>query len=323
MNDQLRTRLGAISDPTDDSDWLDVCRRARHADAVPARRVAPRRLIAACVALAAAITAAIEVLPRGDDAPRVLGLNAIAATAAGAPSTVPGPGEYAYTRQRYAIVGEPGACTMEWWIAHDGSGRLQRRGRQCSPLLRNTGHDVEFSGDDFDARFGPGEATRMYVALALPGFTASPEDLPTDPDRLEAALFDMLSGLADSDRDPANRSQGMLQMVDQVLANPLASPSLRSALYRVAARLDGVKLSHDVTDPAGRTGSAYTLERTLGSDGRRCCVLSVRHELIFDPTTSRSLASRTTVRPDSGLPASTAYHVYLEQAIVDSLDARP
>jgi hypothetical protein len=323
MDDQLRMRLGAIADPTDDSDWLDVRRRAQHAGAVRPRWVAPRRLIAACVALAAAITAVVEVLPRGDEAPRVLGLNAIAATAAGAPSTVPGPGEYAYTRQRYKIAGESGACTMEWWIAHDGSGRLQRSGRQCSPLLRNSGHDVEFTGDGFDARFGPGEATRMHVALALPGITASPEDLPTDPHRLEAALFDVLSGLADFNSDPAHRSHGMLQMVDQVLANPLASPTLRGALYRVAGRLDGVKLRHGVTDPAGRRGSALTLERTMTPDAPPCCRLSMRHDLIFDPATSRSLASRTTIDPGRELPPSTAYHLYLEQATVDSLDARP
>jgi hypothetical protein len=325
MDDQLRMRLGAIADATDDSDWLDVRRRARPAEAVAPRRVAPRRLIAACVALAAAITATVELLPRGDDAPRVLGVDAIAATAAAAPSTVPGPGEYAYTRRRHGIAGESGACTMEWWIARDGSGRVLQSGRLCSAPLRGTG--AKRTGDGLDARFGPGEATRMHVALALPGFTASPESLPTDPDRLEAALFDVLRGLDDVNPESLDdrllRSDGMLQMVDQVLANPLASPELRGALYRVAGRLYGVKLSHDVTDPSGRRGSAITLERKMGKDGPHCCLLSIRHELIFDPTTSRSLASRTTIKPGRDLPPSSTYHLYLEQAIVDSLDARP
>ena len=325
MNDQLPTRLRAIADPTDDSDWLDVRRRAQH---LAPRRTAPtsaKLLIAACMVLVAAITAALELAPRSDDAPRVLGVDAIAAAAAAAPSTVPGPGEYAYTKRRHGIEGEPGACTQEWWIARDGSGRVLQSGRLCSAPLRGTG--AKRTGDGLDARFGPGEATRMHVALALPGFTASPESLPTDPDRLEAALFDALRGLDDVNPESLDdrllRSNGMLQMVDQVLANPLASPELRGALYRVAGRLYGAKLTHDVTDPSGRRGSAITLDRKMGKDGPRCCLLSIRHELIFDPTTSRSLASRTTIKPGRGLPPSSTYHLYLEQAIVDSLDARP
>jgi hypothetical protein len=268
------------------------------------------------VAIIAVITAAVEVLPLRDNSRPVLGLDAVAAIAAAAPSTVPGPGEYAYTTRRFGIAGRSQDCTQEWWIAKDGSGRVQQHGGLCAPVERRSG------GSGLDARFGPGDATRVYVELFAPGFTASPEDLPTDPDRLESALDRVLRGLADTASgeldDPIARSDGMLAMIDQVLANPLASPTLRSALYRVAARLPGVELDHDVIDPAGRRGSAIILDRVNRRiDGRDVT------ELIFDPTTSRSLATRLTdTVKDTGY-RSTTYHVYLEQATVDSLDARP
>jgi len=344
LDDHLRMRLSATLDRTDDSDWLEVHQRAqqlatdvavRQVTSTGSRIARPRRgtrrherfapwswarsgrLIAACVAIIAVITAAVEVLPLRDNSRPVLGLDAVAAIAAAAPSTVPGPGEYAYTTRRFGIAGRSLDCTQEWWIAQDGSGRVQQHGELCAPVERRSG------GNGLDARFGPGEATRVYVELFAPGFTASPEDLPTDPHRLESALDRVLRGLADTEpgelEDPIARSDGMLAMIEQALANPLASPTLRSALYRVAARLPGVKLNHDVTDPAGRRGSAITLNRL----DRRVAGKRDITELIFDPTTSRSLATRLTDTVEDTQYRSTTYHVYLEQATVDSLNARP
>ena len=307
LDDQLSTRLRALADPLDDADWLDVRRRAGRAAPPRRRRLPLPRLVAACVAAAAAITAAVQLLPGGHEAGRVPGLDAVAARAAAAPSTVPGPGEYAYTKLRYGIDREAQQCTEEWWIGPDGSGRLIQHGAICAR-----------SGDD--RRFGPGGALRRYTGMHGNAFHGDPADLPTEPEPLERALEETLRGLRDFTpevlADPVRRSDAMLDVIAQVLANPFAAPELRGALYRVAAGLEGMRVEEGVIDPAGRSGSAITIEHAVhGSPEKR--------ELIFDPVASATLAERETyLRPD-GRPRTVGALAYLERGIVGSVGARP
>ena len=275
-------------------------------NALPRRRPLPR-LVAACAAAAAAITAAVQLVPGDEDAGRVPGLDAVAALAAAAPSTVPGPGEYAYTKLRYGFHGGAGNCTEEWWIGADGSGRVRQRGKLCNPF-------------DGDRRFGPGQALRRYVSLHGNAFHGDPADLPTEPEQLARAIEDTLRGLLDFSpevlEDPVRRSDAMLDVIAQVLANPFATPELRAALYRVAAGLEGMRVEQGVIDPVGRRGDAVTIEHAVhGSPERR--------ELIFDPATSATLAERETYLYEDGRTHSTGALAYLEQGTVADLDAVP
>jgi hypothetical protein len=77
----------------------------------------------------------------------------------------------------------------------------------------------------------------------------------------------------------------MLIVIGQILAHPLASPQLRSALYRVASGLPGVTVREDVEDPVGRRGTALSFTERIGPTTNR-------HEVIFDPATTETLATR-------------------------------
>lgn len=313
MHDQLETRLQALVDPVDDADWADVRRRAGLRAPHPAGRVGRvgrrrvLRLAAACAAAIAAITGAAQLVAREDDAPRLPGLEAVAAIAAAAPSTVPGAHEYAYTKLRYGALGTPPDCTEEWWIARDGSGRLQQEGPNCPTGTR-------------DRRFGPRDALREYIGMHGNAFHGDPAALPTDPEQLERALDETLRGLADVTpellADPERRSDGMLDVIEQVLANPFAPPAVRAALYRVADDLPDVHVVEGATDPEGRTGSALTVERDLNGDREL-------RELIFDPATSRTLARRETRFSRDGRRRIVLGLTYLAQGTVGSPDARP
>ena len=90
--------------------------------------------------------------------------------------------------------------------------------------------------------------------------------LPTDPAKLEDRLRDGIHG-AGSDDDSE-----LFVIVGDLLRESPAPPSLRKALWEVAARIPGVELVGTVTDHAGRQGVAverrgerYVLDP---SDGR-------------------------------------------------------
>jgi hypothetical protein len=280
-------------------------------------------------AAAAALTVAgLVVLFQGGGEPasalRVL--NAAASIAAREPATAPGPGEYTYVRQRFGVMG--GATeTVEWWVASDGSGRMRRSGPQVTGIWQSSdGHlrqlPATVVGRDRRARdvtFGPGRFAEFYAKVNPGPLDGRVEELSTDPEPLERVLRLKLQEAVDFNPDPAAQSLQLLQVLEQVLANPLASPELRSAVYEIAARLEGVEISENVTDPVGRAATAITL----------CsAAIPARYEVFFDPATSATLGTRE-VSPvacndvrsyPSGL---TSFSVYLEEATVDSIHQRP
>jgi hypothetical protein len=69
----------------------------------------------------------------------------------------------------------------------------------------------------------------------------------------------------------------------ELVAESVVRPSLGTALYQVAAGLDGIMLVPDVLDVAGRPGLAVAMDEGNGT----------RSELIFDRRTYRYLGERT------------------------------
>jgi len=160
------------------------------------------------------------------------------------------------------------------------------------------------SGDGLDIRFGRGEAPEVYQAISSSAVNAWLDDLPTDRHALERALHRRILELQDSGGHVT--TVGLVDVISQLLANPLASPSLRSALFEIAGALNGVEIKERVTDPAGRVGSAIT----AGGYDRGM-------ELIFDPVTSAILARGQISR------GKELFQVYLERQMVESLHDRP
>jgi hypothetical protein len=106
-----------------------------------------------------------------------------------------------------------------------------------------------------------------------------------------------------------------------VTSYPLPA-ELRSALYQALTRLDGIELTGEVSDLAGRRGVGVTmgpLEEEL---------MPRRTVLIFDPTSGRLLGSRSVLAadvPSRHLTRGTVMEesTMLEMSVVDSPSARP
>jgi hypothetical protein len=280
----------------------------------------------AAAAVVVALTGLVPVLPGGDEPATALRvLKAAASVAAAQPATSPGPGEYTYVKQRWGIVGGPGG-TVEWWIASDGSGRMHRNGAHTIGVITYgdgrgerrvfvEGHDRTAR----DATFGPGRFAEFYEEVNPGVLDGRIDGLPSDPKALELMLRRKLREARDFNPDPTTQSLQMLQLIEEILANPLASPELRGAVYEIAAGLEGVKIREHVADPVGRAATAIA----LCSDA-----IPARYEVFFDPATSATLGTREVnsvpcndVSSDSSGLGS--YSVYLEQATVDSIHKRP
>jgi hypothetical protein len=145
------------------------------------------------------------------------------------------------------------------------------------------------------------------------------DNLPTDTDALQRALEGELAR-ANSDYPDLDtgfrpgsgvpREEQLLTLIGQTLAHPLASPELRGALYDVASRLNRVKVTEGVKDPAGRPATSITLKRS-----------AIHYAVVFDPATSGLLATGR-VAHEPGLRYSD-YTLYLERATVNSIRERP
>jgi hypothetical protein len=273
------------------------------------RVTAPRRrklrLAAVATLGAAGVAAVLAWLPAGEDLVTGPGALAAAATvAAEQPSTVPAPGEYSYLKLRVGSTEDAGGSDTEWWVRADQSGRMAKAMTGLGDGETPVGRGWQYTGPGSwlnDVRFGPGRFARLY-AMEAPGvLDFDIETLPTEARALQATLRRALRAAA-HDSDPetgfasgsiAKQAQ-MLTVIGQILAHPLASPRLRSVLYTVAGRLPGVKVREDVEDPVGRHGTALSFTERIGPTTNR-------HEVIFDPTTSETLATQL-VSTEPGAP---------------------
>lgn len=224
-------------------------------------------------------------------------------------------GSYAYTRSQSfdlttTVVGGRGFSALipharEAWIGVDGSGRLRETSGE--PIFLGPGDRAAWQAAGSppllertsDRRFGPGGLHRPDLA-----------SLPTDP----VELYRVVRERAEQTDVPTNVE--MLVVIGDLLRETAAPPPLRAALYRVAARIEGVELIGPVSDRAGRRGLAVGI--TSDYSGAR-----QRKILVFDPDTSALLGERTILLErvqwlDAAPPVVIGDSVYLASGIVGS-----
>jgi hypothetical protein len=129
--------------------------------------------------------------------------------------------------------------------------------------------------------------------------------LPTDQGRLEGWLREQvrasrqaeaLAHWCPADAGTCTEDAEVFQAATALLASPVASPPLRSALFRVLAGLRDVRLDGTVTDGAGRTATKVS---TMTGH--------LRYEVLFDARSATLLATQevlaTAEDPDTADPS--------------------
>jgi hypothetical protein len=332
-------------------------RRAEQSAQRPAR---PKRRAMALVAVAAAIAiAAVIALAAGIGAgPSLSEAQALerAAEAAGRGLAAPTltPGEYWYVRSvtagttGYRALGSAALIqsrqTTEIWQSTDGSGRER---------TVNDGLPLFFGTPVARARFRREEARApkpVPVDELLPHSTGfrSPlgiltysqvQALPSTPEAMlhairhaaEHSLTELRLQAPESPVAEESLAQTELESIAGILADLPLSPQQRAATFRMTEKLPGVIYIPHVTDALGRSGAALASNglsyRFIDGGGELSKPVSVREELIFDPSTGVLLAQQRALLssiPSVGLPAGYAvqYTAYVSSGVVTSTTER-
>ncbi|MEU6415114.1 CU044_5270 family protein [Microbispora sp. NPDC046933] len=258
--------------------------------------------IALAGGVAAALTAGVlvaEIRPDGSDSRGVAGLPAAppanarelleraARTAAAEPEPRPRPGQYVHLTMRTVTywsmegAGMQVTGTEERWLPAGGTGPWLRRERQIS------------------AAPAPG----IPLPSRPPQLQREPEDTLTETpacpsgDAVAAsrmALWPLdeawLRRRVETEAAKATAVPEHLRTwgaVGNLIRDSVFRPSLTAALFRIAARIDGITMVPDAVDAAGRHGIGVTIEEDY-----------TRTELIFDKSTYRYLGERTVATRD-------------------------
>ncbi|PSL53085.1 hypothetical protein B0I31_110176 [Saccharothrix carnea] len=308
--DELRL-LRALGDETPLPDEASLAPVRANVLAGLARRRRPRRRFAlvgaSAIGLAAAVAAAVTLLPTSPPAPTVPGgqaqspptsavapvtdavrlLNFAAEAARAEPAVNPRPDQFVYTR---SSVDSNGGAPREIWLSVDGTrdGVLYDHGLRIPLAGCKDGKAVVIKGD-----------------RVVPGLTDDCEphpayrsDLPTDVDGMLAYLDANASG-----SEPGNvnsRGKDVLRLINESMVPSAA----RAALYEAAARVPGLSVVPDARDAAGRPGLGITWPPPAGSEADAEPVV-----IVFDPTTYELLG--------------TTFHAIEAQAVVDQPGQRP
>jgi len=321
--------------PAPDAALRERILRMEVAPAKPIRR----RVVLMALAATAAVAAA-AILPRALErepaaAAAVLHRAAAAASAALAPS-----GRYAYTEATTITsatdTDDPPFTALipavqETWIAADGSGQIRTvNGTPYFPSERDRSRWLAHGSPPLGLSPGSVTVERLRVrpdaaALAqrdpatldareLDALLNAPAFLPTDTDRLERVLEEYAKT-----KDPPAESM-MFNQLEDLLTNPYASGALRSAAYRVLARMNGIELRGPTRDPAGRPGTAIDFPAGY--------TWALRHRLIIEPATGAVLTEETLLgQPNdevAGTPGTVLGEVvYGASGWVDRIGVRP
>jgi hypothetical protein len=196
--------------------------------------------------------------------------------------------------------------TREVWIAKDGSGRIHET--EGKPIFLG-----ERDRNRWQAAGSPSLGSAMDKDFAPNGLSFTDfSRLPTDPDALAAIIL----GEADNPSGPPV-NVGMFVVLGDYLRQLGASRELRSALFKVAAKIEGVESIGKVTDRLGRQGVALAVTTDHWGGKQRLM-------LVFDPITSMLLEEqKILLEPvgwlDAKPPVVIGYQTYLESTVVPKL----
>jgi len=243
------------------------------------------------------------------------------------------------------IPGEPGArpalvpTTKQFWISRNGDahtretlGRIGFLSNEDQELWEQAGSPPPFSFDpaehtveqDASGRpFKEFDSSQAAGVFLDKGVFADLSHLPTKPRALRLAVEYPEGGApslgSQAAPRPVSRNLDALERLTTILIAPTASPALRAAAFNALAEIPGIELEPGVPDVARRRGDAIAWEVEPGS--------GFRHELIFDPRTSKVLADAQVLAgakaaDEEGVPVGTVFRetAFLRSGIVDSLD---
>jgi hypothetical protein len=258
-------------------------RRARHGRVVAAAGLALVALLGAAVLVA-------RQLPQEREP---------AAPTTNAAEPTPRPHQWVYSKELTVEYGGAKPFTHERWVRVDGKKTAlpssDRRTARTTNVVRERSQQFPWSRS---SRCPPGkreQLERIRPAVGLGRFFPNPSAVPTDPDGLLAAVYQLVEDprcapilVGDTVQDRA------FMLIDGMLQSVMPA-DVRAALYQALVRIPGVTVAQGATDAAGRRGVALARAAAIEGSGSSGWL---RLEVILDPVTYRYLGARHVVTRD-------------------------
>jgi hypothetical protein len=215
-----------------------------------------------------------------------------------APEPTPRPHQWVYSKELRVEYGGHKPFTHEHWVRVDGkkdARLINDRRTTGAPKVRKERMQLL----PVPQGCPPGQPARIRPAVGLGHWFPNPSAVPTDPDGLLAAVYQLVE---DPDCAPipvGDTVQDRAFMLIDGMLQTLMPPEVRAALYQALAKIPGVTVMHDATDAAGRRGVAFVRAAAIeGSESSEW----LRLEIILDPDTYRYLGARHVVTRDHFTP---------------------
>jgi hypothetical protein len=295
------------------------------------RRARRGRVVAAAagLALVAALGAAVLVarqLPQ-ERAP--------AAPAANPAEPTPKPHQWVYTKELRVEDGSGKPFTIELWDRVDGkkfARSTNDRRVARAPKVRKERMDFPSFQKAVFPRC-PDKPARIPPAVGLGHWFPDPAAVPTDPDGLLAAVYQLVEDPACSPIPVGDTVQDRAFMLIDGMLQTVQPAEVRAALYQALAKIPEVTVVQGATDAAGRRGVAFSRAAAIEGPGSSGWL---RLEIILDSDTYRYLGARHVVTrnhhiPNVGGPRGTRFRTgqvlvsraQLVLAVVDAPCQRP
>ncbi|TMR90973.1 CU044_5270 family protein [Nonomuraea basaltis] len=124
------------------------------------------------------------------------------------------------------------------------------------------------------------------------------QGLPSDPDKLKKWLLRSYEGHdTESSSIPMASDVWLFRVSGGLIIDMPVTPQVRGAAFRMLAELDTVKVIENITDAAGRQGTAVAIEEDVEGPA------VLENRLIFDESTGRGLANENVVVKAGGMQA--------------------
>jgi hypothetical protein len=136
---------------------------------------------------------------------------------------------------------------------------------------------------------------RLRPAVGLAAVFPNPAAVPTDPDGLLAAVYQLVEDPACAPILVGDTVQDRAFMLIDGMLQTVQPPEVRAALYRALAKIPGVTVAQGATDAAGRRGMALARAAAIEGPGSSGWL---RLEVILDRDSYRYLGARHVVTRD-------------------------
>jgi hypothetical protein len=143
------------------------------------------------------------------------------------------------------------------------------------------------------------QLARIRPAVGLAHWFPNPAAVPTDPDGLLAAVYQLVEDPACAPILVGDTVQDRAFMLIDGMLQTVQPAEVRAALYQALAKIPGVTTVQGAADAAGRRGVAFVRAAAIEGPGSSGWL---RLEIILDPDTHRYLGARHVVTRDHFTP---------------------